>query len=277
MNKIIFTSYCHDHLAERFGLFKLQKTFEYFNPDQKLVLYSSKDIDRVYHEYNVNINNALPCLMLDVKKRFNTEFVCHIDADSLVFGKLDEILECNYDIAAPLNNHDMTGRDERKNRPRELWDLDNNKYVSCGCLCTSSEDFLSKWIWYNSEVIRIHGSVKEFWLCDQNWMNILFHKGGYNSKILDPLDGNVFYGPSANMISSTNNNPEHVMKEWGVNSWQSWFDLEYKDGEFYLYGKKVKILHNCGGGNPNSVIKCSFKLFNPIIKKKLQEITGFDE
>ena len=48
-NKIIFSTYCEDHLQERFGLFKLQRTFAYFNPDQILITYGTNDINKVHN------------------------------------------------------------------------------------------------------------------------------------------------------------------------------------------------------------------------------------
>lgn len=276
-NKIIFSSYCPENLQERFGAKKLKSSFQYFHPDIPFVLYGEEDINRVYKDYGVDLGNALPCLMLDIKRKYDAEYICHIDADSLVLGKLDKILDFDYEIASCLNNCDIGNRDERMNRPQQLWNLPNNKYVSCGCLVTNSEVFLLNWHELNRQIIENYGGIKEFWMCDQNWMNVLFHSGQFKNKILDPLNGDVFYGASANTFSQNSHNLEHITKEWGINSWQSWFDIEYKENKFMLYGKEVKILHNAGGGNPKTVIKCHFGLFNPETRKKIQEITGIRE
>lgn len=278
-NQIIFSTYCEDHLQERFGTHKLVKTFNYFNPHYKLAVLGTKEIQEIHKKYNVNYSNALPAIMLEVKRKYNSVYVCHIDSDSIVLGWLKEIATLDYDIASCLNNHDMTGRDERQNRPQELWSLDNNKYVSCGCLSTNSEDFLLKWIDLNKQIVDTYGGVKEFWQCDQNMMNIIFHYSGLKSKILDPLDGKCFYGPSANIHSNNNHNPEHIIKEWNVNNCQSWHDIEYdeKTEKFTLYNKEVKLLHQSGGGNPNTAIKCHFNMFNNRVRQKLQEITEINE
>jgi hypothetical protein len=276
-NQIIFSTYCEDHLQERFGAHKLVNSFRYFHPYGEIILYGSKEINEVHKKYGVNYSNALPCIMLDIKQKYDSDYICHIDSDSLVLGWLKDIVTLDYDIASCLNNPDIGDRDERQNRPQQLWTLPNNKYVSCGCLSTNSEKFLHDWISLNRQIVENFGGIKEFWQCDQNMMNILFHYYNYKTKILDPLDGECFYGASANTWSTNTHNPDHIIKEWGINSWQSWYDIEYKNEQFFLHDKKVKILHQSGGGNKDTAIKCNLNMFNNDTKKILQEITGFNE
>lgn len=277
-NKIVFSSYCPEYLQERYGALKLKASFNFFHPEIPFILYGEKDINRVYKEYNVNLDNALPCLMLDIKKRFNAEYICHIDADSLVLGRLDHILNFDYEIASCLNNPDIGDRCERQNRPIQLHNLPNNLYVSCGCISTNSEHFLSQWHDSNQQIVKEFGGVKAFWMCDQNMMNILFHSQMYKSKILDPLDSNFFYGASANMSSNNNYFPKEITEAWGgLNPWQAWFDIRYKENKFSLYDKEVKILHNSCGGNKDKTVKCSFILFNEETRKQIQNITNINE
>lgn len=291
-NKIIFSTYCHDEFQHRYGMHKLINSFSYFNPNYQIVFYGSNDINRIYSEYNVNLSNALPCIMLDIKRRYNSEFICHIDADSLCLDSLDEIINCDYDIASVRNNSDFHTGDERVNRPQPLWNLPNHKYVNCGCLSTSSEKFLLEWIELNRQITLRYGDIRRFWhtdvnwfwMSDQNWMNVLFHYGGYKSKILDPMGGDVFYGASANMFSGcsgnyiqSDNDPKNIIDEWKINGWQSWRDIEFINNKFYLYGKMVKLLHMAGGGNPNTAIKLNFNMFSDSIRRELTEITKYNE
>lgn len=277
-NQIIFTTYCEDHLQERFGTHKLVKTFEYFNPHYKLVVLGTKEIQEIHKKYNVNYGNALPAIMLDVKRKYDSVYICHIDSDSLVLGWLKEIATLNYDIASCRNNCDSHTGDERQNRPVCLWRLPNERYVNCGLTSCNSESFLIEWMKLNEEVVK-DGGIKSFSQADIQWFNYLFHYGGYKSKILDPKDGNLFYGPSANMCDSeVTDNPEHIMKAYNYNGWQSWKKIEYNEENenFYLYGKLVRLLHMTGGSNENS-IKCSLDMFNDKTRKILQEITGYSE
>ena len=278
--KIIFVTYCDSWLYEKFGCKKLINSFKYFHPDISIIWYNEKDTDRIMQE-NPGFTRVsyTPIIMKEVKNKYNAEFVVKIDADSLCLARLNEILNCDYEIASVRNDGDHIGNsDERQNRPRELWDLPNEKYVNCGCVSTNSEKFLNEWIFLNKKIIDTYGGVKSFWMCDQNWMNVLFHYGSYNSKILDPLGGNLFYGTSANIPSSINKYeiPEHIIKEYKISNWTSWKDIEYKNENFWLYGKECKLLHFAGGGS-SSAIKLSFDMFNPDIIDKLKEITQCNE
>ena len=113
-------------------------------------------------------------------------------------------------------------------------------------------------------------------MCDQNWMNVLFHYGGFKSKILDPSDKNVFYGASSNTVSQNGyKTPESIIKEYKEENtcWNSWQDIEYIDGKFTLHGREVKLLHKAGGGKYVENEKLHWDLFNPKILPYLQEIT----
>lgn len=275
--KFSFFTYCDDEFQERFGTHKIINSLKYFHPNHNVILYGSKEIKKVHEKYNVNIGNALPCMMLEAKREYGLDYIIHTDSDSLCFGYLESILDFNYEVASVLNNPEIGQRDERMNRPQCLWNLENSKYVSCGLISCGSERFLLEWHELNQEIVKTYGGIKAFWQCDQNFMNYAFHYRGFKSKILDPLDGKVFYGPSANMYSKNNHNPDCMIKEYGTNTCQSWFDIEYKDDKFWLYEKEIKILHQSCGGNKNTVWKCHFSLFNDKVKEKLQEITGFKE
>ena len=287
--KIIFSTYCQSHLKERFGANKLINSFKYFHPNIPIVLYEDEELERVHKEYGWTnglfrwgLDNTYPvCIMLDIKRKYNTEYVCHLDSDSICFGKLDEITKCDYEIASVRNDCD-NDINHNINRPQCLWNLPNNKYVSCGCISTNSEKFLLEWIELNKQIVQKFGGVKSFWMCDQNWMNYLFHYQNYSSKILDPENSNLIYGRSINPPKEEDKNiedPPHIIKEYGINSWKSWKYIEYNENDrnFYVNEKIVKLVHQAGGGNVNTVVKCHFDMFNDRTKKKLQEITGFNE
>ena len=275
--KIGFFTYCNNYLQKRYGTHKLINSIKHFHPDIPVYLYEDEQINRVKEKYNADYGVLFSAILLEAKREYNLDYIIHIDSDSLCLGRLDEILKLDYEIASCLNNCDIGDRDERQNRPQCLWQLPNNKYVSCGLTACSSEKFLSDWIVLNQEVAKQYGGVKTFWQSDINWFNYLFHYGNFKNKILDEDDKNLFYGPSANMYSSNNHNPPHIVKEYGTNTWQSWYDIEYKDNDFYLYNKKVKILHQAGGGNKDTAIKCHLSMFNDNIRTRLKEITKIDE
>lgn len=287
--KIIAVTNCEEKLKERFGYYKLVNSWGYFHPDIPIYNWEEKETDRIKKEWpGLVLASVMPVVMLEAKKRYGADLIIKLDADSIILDKLTEIIDCKDDtqVFGVRNDADNIGeRDERQNRPQELWSLSNHKYVNCGCIATTSERFLQDWLQLNLLIAKRYGGVKAFWMCEQNTYNIVFHSGRYKTKILDPIGGDLFYGASANTYTDgkmeyfqTSDTPEHIIKEWGKNAWQSWKQIEYheNDGGFYLYGKKVKIVHHCGGGSVDGAHKLTFDMFNETARNKLKEITKLE-
>ncbi|MEK6880945.1 MAG: hypothetical protein AABY22_15100 [Nanoarchaeota archaeon] len=280
--KIVAVFNCDSWLMNSFGGNKLRNSWSYFHPDITIIWYNENDTNRIIFENpKFGLTTFMPIIMLEVKKKYNADLVIKLDADSIVLDRFSEIIDCDDDtrVFGVRNDGDHIGNaDERQNRPRELWDLPNEKYINCGCLATSSEEFLNDWLLLNKLILDRYGSITSFWMCEQNMMNMVFYSGKYKTKILDPKGGDLFYGTSANGPSPNNHKiPEHIIKEWNCSNWQSWRDIEYKDGKFWLYGKQIKISHMAGGGSAKTAVKLSFDMFNPKIIPILQEITKCNE
>lgn len=265
---------------DSFGGNKLINSWSYFHPDIPILWYNENVTNEIIKQNaRFCLCSFMPLIMKRAFKESGADLVIKLDADSIVLGRLSEIIDCNdgTEIFGVRNDGDHIGNaDERQNRPQELWSLPNEKYINCGCVATSSEGFLNEWLELNKLIINKYGGIKEFWMCEQNTMNVSFHSGKYKTKILDPKGGDLFYGSSANSPSPKNHKcAQSVIDTYGgvFSNWASWKDIEYIDGKFILYGKTVKICHQAGGGNPKTAIKVSFDMFNPEILPKLKEIT----
>ena len=77
----------------------------------------------------------------------------------------------------------------------------------------------------------------------------------WKTKIIDPIDSNVYYG-----ISNLYGNKTH---------WDSWMNINLINSELVLNNKKVKVLHHGGGHNAT---KLDFNLFNDKVKQYLYQI-----
>ncbi len=276
--KIVFLTHCEDDLVERFGTRKCLNSFKYFHPEIPIVHLGTEKMAEIYKEHPwAVLTSFMPLTMKKVKEEYSADFVVHVDSDSIVLSRLDEILDGDYDIASVRNNCDSHLGDERNNRAIQIRDLPNWEYVNCGLISTSSDKFLNEWIQLNKEATEKTGSINFFPLAEQGSFNLIFKLGGYKTKILDPIGSSVFYGPSANMYDEdVKDNPEHIINEWTYNGWQSWRKIIYKEDKFWLYGKQVKLLHQAGGGNAKTAQKLTFDMFNAETAKRIKEITNFD-
>ncbi len=278
--KIIAVTNCEEWVKERFGYYKLVNSWKYFHPDIPIYNWGDEETERIKKENSgFDYTSFMPIVMLEAKKKYNADLIIKLDSDSVVLDRLSEVIDCNdeTEVFGVRNDGDHIGdSDERQNRPRELWNLPNEKYVNCGCLATTSEEFLKEWLELNKIIIKKYGGIKEFWMCEQNTMNVVFYSGKYKTKILDEKGNNLFYGAAANFNSNNNYVALSIIKEYGGNfkNWSSWKDVEYKNDKFWLQGKQIKILHAAGGGKWENSSKLDWDRFNPEIIPVLKKITN---
>lgn len=277
--KIVFVTNCDSQLQKSFGAIKMMNSFSYFHPEIPIILYDENDTNRIMENYPGFCRlSYMGIIMKEVKEKYDAELVGHIDSDSLVLGRFNEILEDNKTEIFGVRNdgphHDFA--DERNNRPEGIKNLENWKYLNCGLIITRSNDFLNSWIDLNKWIIDNCGSIKAIPLVEQGSYNLLNYSGKYKTRILDGRETNLFYGTSANRGRLGKTMPNSIKGEWGFNNWESWSDIIYKNEKFWLYDREVKCLHFAGGGSINAK-KLQWDLFNPEVAKKLKEITKCNE
>ena len=280
MNKnIIAITNCELYLSKRFGLDKCLNSFSYFHPDIPIYNWGDKETEEIKRKWvGFGLTSFMPIIMSEVKKKYNADLVIKLDADSIVLGRLSEIIDCDdgTEIFGVRNDGDHIGnRDESMNRPEPIKNLPNHLYVNCGLIATTSDLFLDEWFNINKYLIDTYKDIRVIPMAEQGTYNCLFHSGKYKTKILDPLGGDLFYGSSANIDAHPENIPLSVQKEYGnFTNWGSYQDIEYKDNKFWLYNKQVKALHFAGGGTWKNSNKMDFDLFNPKIIPELRRITN---
>lgn len=278
--KFVFLTHCDSWLMDSFGGNKLIASFKYFHPDLEIVHLNEKYIEKILNNNPGFCRySMMPLTMLAIKRQYKADYVCHLDADSLVLGRLDEILKGDYEIAGVRNNNDDFLENQRMIRPYPIRNIPNHFYLNCGCIATNSDEFLFEWIDLNAHIIYKHG-INFMTAVEQDTYNVVAYSNyvKFNLKILDSMGSDLFYGCSANMHAKNNPIPDSVKKTWDtgdnwkLNNWGSWKDIQYKDGKFYLYNKIVKLVHQSGGGQPGKAIKLDWDLFNDETSQILKNI-----
>lgn len=272
--KFAFVTHCETRLFESFGCKKLLNSFKYFHPDIEIIHLNELDINRIIAQNpGFCLYSFMPLTMLEAKKRTNADVVIHLDADSIVLDELKEILLGDYDVAGVRNNCDNFIQNESVNRPYPIKNLPNHLYLNCGCVAVKNENFLYDWYNLNKSIIKNHGKINHIKGVENDTFNIIFHTQSkkYKTKILDPLGGNCFYGPSSIISNYSKPCPESV-KDYGMYHWQSWMDIKLNNGKPELYGKKIPLIHHCFGGGVKQT-KLSYDLFNADFAEYLKKIT----
>lgn len=253
-NKIIFESHCGDECYEDIGARKLKNSLAHFHPDIELHIFGDAEIAEFKKTYPwLGWANMDPILCGKLAE--DHDLVIHIDADSIVTGKLVDVLSADFDIAGVRNNNDagmasglgatfgthIPGIDAR-------W-----QYLNAGLVASTSKEFWKDFLHHNE-----HDAATGFG--EQDVWNRLFWSGKYKAKLLDPKESNVYYGVAQQLPR-----PGQPMQD-------AWRQMYMKDGSLYFKDKIVKIIHNAGGfGLP----KLQYQNWvEPDVKEFLDHITN---
>lgn len=297
--KIIIFVLCDDHIYG--GAAKSVNSIKYFHPKFKIVKYGTEDINRIKKQYNnPDIGFIYPLALKEVWNNEKPDLLIRLGADCLVLGTLDEVINWDYDVAAGRNDPDCVGdRDEKNNRPDIIRDIPNWEWVNSDFLGIKSYKFVEQYFdqtldyWEGRKLCLANQPYQDKYGrllyrqykgdC-QSALNVVIRLSGLNSKILDPLGSKVIYGGYGNW--SGEKPPYEIppsVRSNGANNWPAWkyiyFDKELNkcilpDNGIGVGNRIVKVLHQGGGYSPD---KLGFDLFNENFRKKLQEITGFNE
>jgi len=246
--KVAFCTHVSDDWYYTVGAHKLEQSLKYFHPEIDFYCFGDVQLKELFSIHsNVNWNTIHPFVSYQLIDQY--DMVVHFDADSMVVGKLDELLDesnLNYDIIGVRNNNDFNraGKDNYITNPG----LDPQKYLNAGLVAITNKVFVEDWMMKNIEF----GNQMPFQ--EQTILNII--ADNWKTKILDPLESDVYYGTSNLYGTDTH--------------WDSWKDIKLKENMLILNNKKVKILHHAGGHN--TINKLDFNLFNNEVKQYLINI-----
>jgi len=215
VSKCISTFYI-DHIDEHN---RMLKTLLHFHPDVTVEVSNKEEFMKVYLGAY-----AYPTIELPLFKKYST--VTHIDNDVLVLDNIDELFDDSTDARAGRNNSD-SGRCAT-HAGLTLPGIDEFMYVNAGIHSVSSEIFMEDWM---KTCLEKGGEIP---YQEQGVLNLVFHSGKYNTKILDPKDKPVHWGTS--LIE-------------GIRTyWDLWKEINPVGDHLELRGKRIKMLHIAGGG-----------------------------
>lgn len=245
--RVAFCTHVSDNWYYSVGAHKLVKSAQYFHPEIDFYCFGDKQLSELFEIHpHVNWNTVHPFVSAQLIDDY--DMVVHFDADSMIVGKLNELLDesnLQYDIIGVRNNNDFNraGKDAYITNPGQ----DPQTYLNAGLVAVTNGEVLVEWMEQNIQ----YGNQMPFQ--EQTILNYI--STTRSTKIIDSVDSKVYYG---------------ISNLYGVEThWDSWKSIQVVDDQLTLNGKIVKVLHHGGG---HGATKLDFNLFNEQTRRKLTHI-----
>jgi hypothetical protein len=132
-------------------------------------------IDKVFSEKKINFYNAKPTFAKLLTDKY--DLVVNIDSDHVITGRMEAILEGNYDVACPTNLNDYENA--------SFDNITNEMYLQGGLVASTSKTFWDTWEKQNR--------LADLYIRKENdVMNKVIYDNKFKLKILDKDYG--YYG-----------------------------------------------------------------------------------
>lgn len=237
--KACFFTFLTDSYRELIQYDLFEKSIKHFHPEIPLIVFRDNDINELRKiQPSLDLFKAKATA---AKTLYNDyDLVINIDADHFIFDRLDEILENDYDVAAPSNynlyeNVSISLKSYRSN----VYDVVPEKtYIQAGLIASSNKLF---WDTYETVCMKHADGMT----CrDNDILNLIIQFGNFNFKLLDG-DYDVF--------------SPHRKAFYGCSSLNLENQITIMDNKPCINGVPVKAYHVAkGGGKPKL-----HEIFNP--------------
>ena len=152
---------------------KLKNSFKKFHPNEELILFGEEEI-RIANDQWFFYRATPYCARKLMNEGY--DWLCKLDADTIITGNLDHIWEDEYDVAVVQNANPR----EMKIYPVGVLDINPMEYVNCGFVVMKNRSFVDHW-W------RLCKSkhFEPYQFKEQDLLNIMVYYGNYRVKFLD--------------------------------------------------------------------------------------------
>lgn len=236
--KVCFFTVAYDETNKRYAKMMLN-SLRKFHPDVDHHLFTEKEVNQIDDPNKAYRLYALFGRMLAE----DYDLVIQIDADSIVTGSLQHILDDSYDLGCVLNNN-------RVDPKLSIYDVDPGLYVNAGFVAVRGKRV---WDWWNKLNHSPYFDRHRF--REQDMLNIMFNYGDLKSRIFDFSEywhGLIHKGEWHKMV---------MRKDQLVLP---------KSAGVAQEDKIIKIIHWAGGNVP----KMNFHVhFTPAVVKYLEGLT----
>lgn len=169
---------------------KMIASFKKFHPNIDVTIFNLEDLRNMvkipYWDHSFRIT---PPIMRHVLQEY--DYAVRLDADQIITGNLEHILEGDYDVAVVQNSspYDWETHFRSTGQRLSLYDLSPLDYVNCGFVVMKSKRIAEHWFNLCHQPWFINYPFRE-----QDLLNILVHYFNYKVKFLDRQPDNKWHG-----------------------------------------------------------------------------------
>lgn len=221
----------------------LEKSLKYFHPEIELKIFGEEEVKQI--PFDEPYYRAKAFFGKQLSKDY--DLVVNIDADCIVLGNLDDILNASYDVGSVYNN--LLGIADPLQRPIVSLDRTNPLfYVNAGLVASKSKKF---WEWWDN--LNQRHFFKSYQFREQDTLNMIFYYGNLNCVNFD--NSSNVYGIYLNGFW-----PKAQLKEKDI----------IIPKEIVGQEKTLKVAHWAGG---STGIKMNFRTrFSEKVADRIEEI-----
>ena len=219
-----------------------------FHPGLELIIYTEKDVGD-----SINYYKATPLFAKELIGKY--DLVIKIDADSIITGNLNYIIEQEYDVGVVANYNRV---DHEKYGVVKVWDINPNEYFNAGFVAMKSKRFVDHWWELCNSAHFQNLQYKE-----QDLLNILVHYGDYTIKSFDRPDTVYNYHSWHGLLSKG---------EWNKIVMKGDKLILPENDQYPEEDKEIKVIHFGGG---KDAVKMNYKIFfKEDVIKRLDYLVG---
>ena len=212
---------------------KMVRSFKHFHPDVPFKVFDQSDINKAIAENGKWLWYGVAGEMLS--KEY--DLVIQIDADSIICDRIDEVLKGDFEVAGVLNGSNEGFQTTGVG-------IGQVQYLNAGLVASTKKEFWTEW---REKTLK---DWKKYPYGEQDVFNHIFYSGKYKTKVLDPVDGDLYYGSS---------------------SCGQWDKTYVARDKVMLNEKTVKVLHFAGQASQR---KFNFVEFPPVVQGRIKNLIG---
>jgi hypothetical protein len=216
------------------------KTFKRFHPDEEMILCDKGAFDKLGAKMEGPDNDMMrltPLFAKELLKEYET--VVRLDADQLILGNLNHIINSTCDVGTVLNINRV---DPAQYGFVQFQGIAPNEYYNCGLVLMRGEQgrrFCDNWWRLCKSKYYDRLQYRE-----QDLLNILAHFGDYNVQCFDHSDEPKKYFAWHGLVAKGEGMRMKVVGTWP----KSKVILEPDKGNYPDHTTTIKAFHWAGGG-----------------------------